>query len=303
MPPRSSRIDLERRIHGLAATQHGEITRSQLLALGLGSGAIKHRMATGRLTASRRGVYSVGVPSATRERRWMAAVMACGPGAVLSHLSAATLWALRAVDPVTIDVTVPRRNVRSHAGIRVHRPCRLDSMDATHCRGIPVTSVSRTLIDLAAMLATRSVERALDEAEFLKLLDEGALGEALERNHGRPGAKRLRRVLRRHEPGSTRTRTPLEEAFYVLVAGTTLPQPEVNATVGPLTVDFLWREHGLVVETDGGASHDRAAQREEDSRRDAVVAAAGYETRRFTWHQVHRRPAEVMAVLEARLGR
>ncbi|HZI90102.1 MAG TPA: DUF559 domain-containing protein [Thermoleophilaceae bacterium] len=151
-------------------------------------------------------------------------------------------------------------------------------------------------------MSTRSLERALDEAEFLKRLDEEDLAEALERNYGRTGAKRLRRTLRRHERGTTRTRTTLEEAFYVLVMANGLPRPEVNVAIGRLTVDFLWRERGLVVETDGGASHDRAAQREEDSRRDAVLATAGYETLRFTWHQVHRRPAEVVAALEAKVG-
>jgi len=301
MQPKTNPLGLEQRIHRLAESQHGEVSRSQLLALGLGAGAIKHRVGNGRLVPSTRGVYSVGVPSATRERRWMAAVLACDPGAVLTHLSGTALWALRPVDPVIIDVSVPRRNARSRTGIRVHRPCRLDPEDVTRRRGIPVTTVPRTLIDLAEVLSTRSLERAVDEAEFLKLLSEADLAAALERNRGRTGAARLERTLRRHEPGTTRTRTKLEESFFALVIASGLPQPEVNVAVGRLTVDFLWREQRLVVETDGGASHDRAAQREEDSRRDAVLAAAGYETLRFTWRQVRHRAAEVIAALESKL--
>lgn len=248
-------------------------------------------------------MYSVGLAPPTRERRWAAAVLACGPGAVLSHLSAGVLWELREIDPVTIDVSVPRRNARSRDGIRVHRPRRLDRVDVTRCRGIPVTSLPRTLIDLAETVSTRTLERALDEAEYLKRLDEPTLHAALHRNGGRIGATRLRAALCRHEPGTTRTRTTLEEAFYELVTASGLEQPEVNVAIGPFTVDFLWREPGVVVETDGGASHDRAAQREEDSTRDALLAAAGYETLRFTWHQVHDRPAEVLAALEAKLRR
>jgi len=300
MPPGSSPIERERRIHRVAARQQGQVSRAQLLALGLGAEAIKHRLKTGRLIAIRRGVYSMGLAPLTRERRWAAAVLACGHGAVLSHLSAAALWELRPVDPVTIDVSVPRRNARTRDAIRVHRPRHLGG-DVTHCRDIPVTSLPRTLIDLAETVSTRALERALDEAEFLKLLDEEKLRVALERNHRRSGASRVRRALRRHEPGTTRTRTALEEAFYVLVLASGLPQPEVNVALGPLTVDFLWREPGLVVETDGGASHNRAAQREEDSRRDALLTTAGYATLRFTWDQVHDRPEEVLAALEAKL--
>ena len=233
----------------------------------------------------------------------MAAVLACGLGAVLSHFSGAALWTLRTVDPVIIDVTVPRRNARSRTSIRVHRPCHLAPEDVTRCRGIPVTTVARTLIDLAEVLSSRSLERAIDEAEFLKLLSEDEVAAALARNRGRTGAARLERTLRRHDAGSTRTRTKLEESFLALVTTSGLPRPEVNVPIGRFTVDFLWREHRLVVETDGGASHDRAAQREEDSRRDAVLAAADYETLRFTWRQVRHRPAEVVAAVESKLTR
>jgi len=301
MQSQSGPLALERRINRLAARQHGLIARTQLLALGLGAGAIQYRLTTGRLTLSRRGVYSVGFAAPTREHRWAAAVLASGPGAVISHLSAAAVWGLRHGDPVTIDVSVPCRNTRMRDGVRVHRPRHLTRADTTWRRGIPVTSVPRTLIDLAETVSRRSLERLLDEAEFLKLLDLVALHSALSRHPGRDGTARLSATLRRHQPGTTRTRTPLEEDFFVLVRAAGLPQAEVNVPVGPFTVDFLWRDNKLVVETDGGDSHDRRSQRKRDARRDAWLAAHDYETLRFTWEQVHSYPAEVLAALNAKL--
>lgn len=286
---------------GLADSQHGLVGRTQLLSLGLGSRAIEHRLASGRLVRLNRAVYAVGVPARTQEARWTSAVLACPPDAVLSHLSAAAAWGLREVDPRAIDVSVPARSGKRRDGIRVHRPRQLDSADTTRHCGVPVTTVPRTLIDIAAVLSTRSLERALDEAEYLGFLTQPELHAALKRNDGRAGAARIRIALRAHVPGTTRTRTPLEERFFLLTRTAGLPQPEVNVKVGPYTVDFLWREAGVAVETDGGASHDRAAQRERDSRRDAYPTTAGYRTQRFTYRQVTERPDEVLATLDALL--
>jgi very-short-patch-repair endonuclease/predicted transcriptional regulator of viral defense system len=292
---------LQRRINRLAERQYGAVSRSQLLRLGLGAEAIQHRLAAGRLSLLHRGVYAVGPGPGTRERRWAAAVLACGEGAVLSHLSAAALWGLRAVDPAVIDVSVATRNRRCRDGLRIHRPRHLDPADTTHHRAIPVTAIPRTLIDLAEMVSRRSLERALDEAEFLGLLVGVQVEQALERHRGRAGAARLAACLRRHEPGTTRTKSPLEEAFLALVREVGLAQPEVNVRLGPYEIDFLWREQRLAVETDAGASHDRAAARERDAARDAWLAAADYESLRFTWHQVTERPGEVVAAVEAKL--
>ena len=292
---------LEERIVRLAERQHGRVSRSQLLALGLGARAIEHRVGSGRLTQLRRRVYSVGLPAATQEGRWLTAVLACPAGSVASHLSAAAVWRLRDVDPKVIDVTVPARSGKRRDGIRVHRPRHLAAADITRHREVPVTTIPRTLIDLAEVVSTRSLERALDEAQYLRLLAQHEVEEALERHRGRAGTARLKAALREHTPGTTRTRTPLEETFYVLVREAGLPQPEVNAKLGSYTVDFLWRERRLAVETDGGASHDRATQRERDSRRDAWLTTAGYRTERFTWRQVSERPQEVLGVLDSLL--
>lgn len=289
--------EVDRRVERLALSQHGQVSREQLLALELGAEAIRHRARSGRLLVRFRGVYSVGVAPLTREGRWMAAVLACGEGAGLSHLSAAALWQLRAADPVVIDTSLPGRRMRSREGIRAHRPRGLPQEDVHHHRDIPVTSVPRTLIDLAEVLGTRSLERVLDEAEYLGLLDGRALAEALERNRGRRGAARLRATLARHEPGTTRTRSELEESFFLLVRRAGLPQPEVNARLGPWTIDFLWRDRCLAVETDGARSHDRRGQRESDSARNAWLIANDYRPLRLTWAQVHHRPEEVLAAL------
>ena len=298
MEPKPFRTEVERQIRGLSLRRHA-FSRAQLLELGMGAEAIKYRLRRGSLVRLHDGVYAVGGTPATQERRWAAAVLACGEGAVLSHLSAAALWRLRDADPAVIDTSLASRRMRSREGIRAHRPMRLDKKDTATHRGIPVTTVPRTLIDLAEVLGTRTLERTLDEAEYLGLLDRGALASALERNGTRTGTARLRAVLARHEPGTTRTRSPLEEAFLLLTRRAGLPQPEVNARLGPFTIDFLWRKERLAVETDGRRSHERDRQRERDSTRDAWLAAHGYRPLRFTWAQVTQRPEEVVAALEA----
>lgn len=269
--------------------------------MGLGPEAIKHRLRCGRLTPLHRGVYAVGAAPSTRERRWAAAVLACSRGAVLSHLSAAVLWGLRTTAPRVVDVTVPSRVGRPRPGLRVHRPRHLDPADITHRRAIPVTAVPRTLIDLAEIVSSRSLERSLDEAEYLGALGDHAMAAALARSQGRVGAARLAACLHRHDPGTTRTRSSLEEAFLTLVRRAGLPQPEVNAQLGPYEIDFLWRDRRLAVETDGGAAHNRASARERDGTRDAWLAAADFHSLRFTWKQVIERHEEVLAALRARL--
>ena len=302
MDAQSDPTTLERRMNRLASRQYGALSRAQLLALGLGRDAIQHRLRSGRLSPLHRGVYAVGPGPGTRERRWAAAVLACGRGAVLSHLSAAALWELRPVDPRVIDVAVPTRSARVRDGLRVHRPRLLAPEDVARRRAIPVTTVPRTLIDIAEVVSRRSLERALDEAEYLSLLHQPEVEEALERHQTRTGAARLANCLRRHEPGTTRTKNPLEERFLLLVLDARLPQPEVNARLGPYEIDFLWRDQRVAVETDGGASHNRATNRERDAERDAWLATAGYRPLRFTWRQVTERPSEVLGALRAELG-
>ena len=293
--------ELQRRINDLAIHRHA-LSRSELLALGMSSDEIRHRLETAALVRLHRGVYAVGGTAPTSELRWAAAVLACGPRAVLSHLSAAALWALTEVDPVVIDVSLSGRGRRTREGVRVHRPHSLTANDATRHRGVPVTTVARTLVDVAPIVSTRTLERLVDEAEYLRLWTPAEVESTFERNEGRAGVGRVRRLLTRHEPGSTRTRSPLEEAFLLLVRGAGLPDPLVNARLGPYTIDFLWPEQRVAVETDGRAAHARIAARERDHRRDAWLHANGYRPFRFTWTQVNDRPREVLAALRPKLG-
>ncbi len=220
---------------------------------------------------------------------------------MLSHLSAAALWALAEVDPVVIDVTLPERTGRKRLGLRIHRPRMLPVSQATSHRRIPVTTPERTLIDCAEVVGSRSLERLLDEAYFLGYANRCSLGLAIARLPGRPGAARLRRVLERHDPGTTRTRSTLEEALLALIRRAGLPLPAVNIRLGPYTVDFLWPQSRIVVETDGRAAHERAGARERDYARDAWLNSNGYRPLRFTWAQVHSRPDEVLGALTAAL--
>lgn len=300
MQPKCTRTALEEQIARIALREHA-LGRQRLLELGLGAEAIKHRLRTGRLVQLHRGVYALPGAPPTREQRWAAAVIACGDGAALSHLPAAALWRLRPLDPLVIDVSSPSRRKRLRNGVRVHRPSTLDPKDLTRRDGIGVTTVPRTLIDLAEVLGTRSLERTLDEAEYLRLLDRQAVQDALERNATRTGAARLKAALARHEPGTTRTRSQFEEAFFVLTRQAGLPQPGVNVRLGPWTIDFLWPDQRLAVETDGRRSHVRIRQRESDSTRNAWLIAHGYRPLRLTWAQVMDRPDEVLGALRAEL--
>lgn len=293
----------DRRAAEIASRQYGVISRRQLLAAGLGKRAIDHRLATGRLHPLHRGIYAVGHRALTREGVWMAATLACGDDAVVSHLDAAALWGLMAPRPGAVHVTVPTRAGRARrAGITLHR-VPLPAADATAHRRIPVTTPARTLVDVAAILPIRAVERAIDEAHFLHLLRDGSIESTLERNADRVGARCLATRLERHEPGSTRTRSELEERFLALCAGHRLPRPRVNASIEGLEVDFLWPAAGVVVETDGYAAHARRGTLERDHERDLRLRAVGYEVLRFTWRQVNVRGAWVAARVAEALGR
>lgn len=293
----------DRRAAEIASAQHGVISRGQLLDAGMGARAVDHRVATGRLHPLHRGVYAVGHRAVTREGKWVAATLACGDGAVISHLDAAAVWRLVAPPLGPVDVTAPTRAGRARrAGIALHRVT-LPAADATTHRGIAVTAPARTLVDLAAVLPIRAVERAVDEAHFLHLLQNRSMDETLERNAPRLGARRLATLLERHEPGSTRTRSELEERFLTLCASHGLPRPRVNTVVEGFEVDFLWPSAGVIVETDGYAAHARHTTLERDHERDRCLRGAGYEVLRFTWRQVVARDAWVATRVAAELSR
>jgi very-short-patch-repair endonuclease len=272
----------------LAERQHGVVTRAQLLDRSLGDEAIGQRIRDGRLHRVHRGVYAVGRPSLTDRGRLLAAVVSCGPTAAASHFSAAALMELLQRRGPRIDVTVGSGGGRRRRGALIIHRSKLEPSEVTEIDGIPVTTPSRTITDLADVLSERRLERVLDEAAYLGL----DLAD-LRPRRGRRGAGTLRRVLETHRPGTTRTRSELEERLLALLRRAEIAQPELNARVEGREVDFVWREDRLIVETDGWQAHGTRTAFERDRRRDADLAAAGWRVLRFSHRQVSADPAWV----------
>jgi predicted transcriptional regulator of viral defense system len=208
---------VDRLISGLAERQHAVVAHRQIVDLGLSPRAIQDRVRTGRLHVIHRGVYAVGHPILSRPGTFMAAVLACGAGDVLSHRSAAAHWGILQEGPRWVEVTVPGNGGRKQRFVLPHRS-KLTAAETLRRHNIPITSPSRTLVDCADVMTERHLERALDEAHFLRLDLSG-----LEPWPGRAGAGRLRRVLTTHVPGSTRTRSELEESMLTVCRRASLP--------------------------------------------------------------------------------
>jgi hypothetical protein len=293
---------LDRRIADLAVTQHGVVHRRQLLAMGLSEGALARRIAAGRLHRVHRSVYAVGHPALGAHGRWFAAVLACRPGAVLSHSSAGDLWEIRSSAAGRIDVTVPGAGRPVVPGLRVHRARTLGAEDVTVRRGIPVTSPERTILDLAASLSGRPLEKLLDRAEQERIVDWRALLAAARANPGHRGSGPLRRVLAGHVPGTTVTRSQLEERMLALCRAHGLPRPLVNHHVEGLEVDFVFAERRVLVEADSWRYHRSRAAFERDRERDAIFARAGYRVLRVTDRQLRSDAATVAATMAALLA-
>jgi very-short-patch-repair endonuclease len=284
----------------LAERQHGVVALPQLVRLGLSQRAVSHRTAAGRLHRIHRGVYAVGHPVLPRYGRWMAAVLAAGPGAALSHASAAALWEIRPTAATRIDVSVPLAGGRAkRPGLRIHRATALRSDETRRHHGIRVTTPARTLVDLASSLPRRALERALDQAEILELFDLRQLDNVIDAHPGQRGAGALAAALGDHHAGTTVTRSALEEAFLALCAAHALERPQTNVRVCGLEVDFLFAAQRLVVEVDGYRFHRTRRAFERDRERDAILARAGYRTLRFTYRQVTAAPAEVAQTIRS----
>lgn len=232
----------------------------------------------------------------------MAAVLACGEGAALSHLDAASLWEIYDASGPRIHVLA--RSDRRVPTLRVHRARRVHPADVTERDGIPVTTVARTLVDLTDVLREDRILRAMREAEFKRLLDHDALNAAVQRGRGRRDIGALKRAIAIHHPGQV-VRDELEHRFLELVRGADIRSPETNVRVKTrrrvYTVDCLWRAEGVAVELDGRAAHARVTAFEQDRERDAALSAVGLRPVRFTWHRVHVDGREVIAELLAML--
>ena len=259
------------------------VSRSQLLALGLSRGAVEHWLSVGRLQLLFRGVYSVGHTALRAEGRRLAAVLACGPGAVLSHRSAASHWGLLRTDQTRIDVTAPRGR-HGAPGIRLHRSRSLDAHDTTHHEGIPITSVSRTLLDLAATARPSELERALAQAERLQLYDHRATEGTIARANGHRGTQILAQATSRTPKW---TQNEWEAEFLDLIREAGLPEPETNDALyvpdsGHCEPDYPWPQHRVIVETDGFETHGTRHAFRNDRAKDAALTAYGYRVLRFT---------------------
>lgn len=240
-------------------------------------------------------MYAVGHDQLRLEGRWLAAVFACGPGAVLSHLDAAALWELRQSQSAVIDVTVPSRTGRmKRPGIRVHRSGRLGKGEVTVRDGIPVTTVARTLLDLADVLPKQALRRAVTEAEYLRLFDLTAINAVVQSNPGRRGAK-----LMAAAGTGERTRSKLEDRFLAFVERHGVERPKTGVWIERYETDFLWAEANLVVELDGLAAHRTTAALKGDRRRDRILWRAGFRTMRLTEDDLDEAPSVLADLAQA----
>ena len=296
--------DNDRRVARLATRQHGLVSRSQLEAIGLTQSAIARRLAQGRLVRIYPGVYAVGDAALSERGRWLAATRACGANAVLSHGSAAALWDLLKGRPRRIHVTRPGTAGRgAPKGIHLHRYRTLvTATDVTVFDAIPVTTVARTLFDLATYLPYRRVRRALAEADLRGRLDLADVERLVAAHPRRRGSPALASIVRDHRPGDGLSNSDFEDRMVDLCQRSGLPTPAVNAWIAGLEVDLSWPGTRVVVEADSYAFHGTRAAFERDHERDTILAAAGYVVRRFTERQLEHTPEAIVAVIRRSLS-
>jgi very-short-patch-repair endonuclease len=293
----------DRAIARIGATQRALITRAQLSDLGLGPSAIEHALKRGRLHRIHRGLYSmVPFPALPPLAVELAAVLACGESALLSHHSAAAVWNLRPSFNGDVHVTVAGKETgRRRPGLRVHRTQALDPRDIRRYHGIPITSPARALLDITPDLSDRELERAIDEALIRRLVSHAAIAAVVKAYLQRRGVARLREAS---DPGrpTTETRSDGEEALLALIRRGDLPPPEVNARVGRYTADFLWRRQKVIVELDGCDYHRGRAAFERDHKRDAEHQRMGYLVIRITGRQLAREHEAILVRIATALA-
>jgi uncharacterized protein DUF559 len=280
----------------LARCQHGVLARRQLFELGFTESAIEHRLRIGRLHLIGRGLYAVGRPNLSREGRWMAAVLACVPGAALSHRSAAALWGFAKEHTDYIDVSVRRRCKHRRRGLRVRSRLSLPAEELTSRQNIPLTQPVRTFLDLATVAGPKTVERAINEADKLDVIDADVLRRALDYYPGQPGVRPLRQILDKHT--FRLSDDELELLFRPIAAAAGLPTPLTKQRVNKFEVDFFWPDLGLVVETDGWRYHRTPSAQTRDALRFQKHTASGLTPLRFSHYQVKYEPRHVRQILE-----
>jgi hypothetical protein len=288
---------VERKIAKLAGKSHGVVTRRELIRAGITQAEIRSRLASGALISIHRGVFRVGHAAPSLEARYIAAVKAAGDDALLYRRAAAHLLGLIKRPPTRPEVLTTRRT--RPTGVTVTRCRRIDRSDRTRWRGVPVTTVPRTLVDLAAVLDPPDLARAFHEAVVKYKTKPASVDAILARRRNWPGARDLKRVIWGGEPVSL---SRLESSFVAHLKQAGLPLPETNQPAGAYRVDCRWPEQRLTLELDSYRYHDTLHAWEQDREREREARARGDEFRRYTWTDVNERPAPMLADLRALLG-
>lgn len=299
-PP--GRRERDRALSGLATRQYGVVAHFQLLELGFGAQAIKTRLANGLLHHVHEEVYAVGHTRLGQQSWWWAGLLAYGPGAVLSHRTAAVLWGVQRQRRQPVEVTAPggRQGVERRRGIWIHR-CKFGPEEVTTRDGLPVTTVARTLFDLAEVAPYETLKGAAEEAERLKRLRLRELEAVCERGRGRRALRPTRRLLDELSVPDE-GRSPLEIRFAAFVRAHDLPAPIQNAHVLGHEVDAVWPSAKLVVELDSWEFHGHRAAFERDRARDPKLLIAGYRTIRVTHRRLDREAAQLAAEIRQLLA-
>jgi Transcriptional regulator, AbiEi antitoxin/Protein of unknown function (DUF559) len=285
----------------LAARQHGVVAARQLATLGISRSVIRRLRERGWLFLIHRGVYAVGHPRLTLHGRWMAAVLACGPEAVLSHHQAAALYDLRRAPWSPIHVTTPR--LREHAGVDCHVARGLRGRPRVIVDGIPVTSVERVFLDMATMLGAQPLRSLLEAAQRRGSFDYDRILRTIKRSNGHRGIAPLRGALALLGDSAPATRSELEILFLELVRAAGLPEPSVNVVAVGNVVDFHWPQFNLVVEVDSWEYHRLRQPFEEDKRRGNRMELAHVMVLRYTDVRLREEPERVIAELRAAMAR
>jgi Protein of unknown function (DUF559) len=298
-------LDHDRLMAALAAARHGVLARRVLLEHGIPAGTIDDRVRQRRLVQLHRGVYAFGHAELRREGRWLAAVEAYGPSAALSHVNAATLWDLLEGAVLPVHVTLGKRSgVARRLGTVPHRVLDLRADEVVERDAIRVTTVARTILDLAATIRGRRLEQVVRRASRLRhfdLLEQRAVLQRHPRQRGAPELNRL--LIALHRRGADDFRSQMEVAFAQLCDDYGLPRPVINGIVCGERVDFHWKGTMLIVETDGFAFHSTPTAFADDRRRDQKLMLAGYTVARFTWHQVNDDAGGTARTISALLSR
>ncbi len=284
---------VDARIADLAKRQGGHVTRDQLLALGLGRGAIAHRLRTGPLNRVNNGVYSVGHLPTTRRDQAAGALLACGPRAALSHSSAAALWGINKQWPLPLELTTT--GDRRPTGLRVHRSSNLTRAQVTHHHGLRVTTPARTVLDIAPGSTRRRLTRIINDLRLERRLTIEELRDLIARHPRHAGAKLIKPLI---SDDLGPTRSAFEDEFARFIERYNLPRPILNATIGGYEVDVYFPVERLIVELDGYDVHKTPGQFEANRARDAeILAAFDVPTVRITYKRFHGRPDSVAANL------